>query len=99
MSRRIFKYHFAEVDRQIIAIPHDHEILHLGMQYGQPTLWAIVDDNSDDANYVIWIVPTGDTLPTDGAAGRLSAEHHIGTIQKQLTTSVELVWHVFMRPA
>lgn len=96
MSRRIFKYQLSKVDVQEIELPHGYDLLTCEMQAGVPTIWAIVNDLNDNARYRVWIVPTGDILPTDEAAGQLSSEHFIGTVRERMLDT-ELVWHLFMR--
>lgn len=67
-----------------IWAPKDWKPLYVGMQDGQPTLWAMVDPNASlQVNHDIICIGTGHE--TD-----LPPDFYIGTVQMS-----QFVWHFF----
>lgn len=48
-----------------LFMPIDAEILHIGVQFGKPFLWARCDPSAPMATRFIWACPTGGQNPTD----------------------------------
>lgn len=79
---KVFKYPLPIVDRQQLHLPRGAEIVHVGEQYGQVQLWALVDPAAPPEPVELCIAGTGRDWP-DGY-------RYIGTVQP----SYGLVWHV-----
>lgn len=89
MDNRIFKYELKIDDEQILVMPKMAEILTVQIQNNKLCLWAIVNPNLNDENYVIEIYGTGHPFPSIGMAKR----KYISTVQLN-----GLVWHIFHTP-
>jgi hypothetical protein len=86
MSKTIFKYPINITDYQVLRMPAEAEVNHVGLDpTGRPCVWAIVDENSPARNVGISIRGTGHAIPDDGI--------FIGTFLKG-----SHVWHVFIIP-
>ena len=82
----IWKYPLELTDRQVIEMPYDSEIIHIGEQNGQLTLWALVDENEEQKEQrAVLVYGTGHPI-IFGPAHR-----HVGTAQVG-----PFVWHVFV---
>lgn len=42
MDKTIYKYQLKVVDKQVILLPSPFTILHLGLQNGEPYIWAMI---------------------------------------------------------
>lgn len=78
----IYKYQFALVESQYVAMPGGAEVLSTGLQNGIITIWAKVDPNNPSVAYAFHIVGTGGEVPDN--------TEFIGTVQQD-----RFVWHVF----
>lgn len=83
-QRTIFKFQFQIYDTIPIEMPAGARILSCQMQFGIPSIWAIVDPNAADRTRIIYLRGTGDAL------GSAEVCPFIGTIQQG-----PLVWHLF----
>ena len=83
-QRTIFKFQFPIGDVIPIEMPTGAWILSAQMQYGVPSLWAVVDPNAPRIRRIIYLRGTGHPL------GRAAVCPFIGTIQEG-----PLVWHLF----
>jgi hypothetical protein len=86
---RIWKYTLQVVDRQIVELPHRHQVLHVDKDPsggGKLALWAAVRPDPSQDLYKLEIVMfgTGHSLPESGDMS------HLGTV-----LSEGFVWHVF----
>jgi hypothetical protein len=88
MARVIFKYALDIKDQQIIQMPADARLLHVGEQFVNGMtglfLWALVDQDQPLAKRMIAIVGTDNPV-----FGELGA--HVGTA----LMTYGAVWHVF----
>jgi hypothetical protein len=66
-----------------IQMPKGAQILHVGDQGGQITLWAKVDPHAETGWLRVSILGTGHEIPLD-------AGEHLGTVQQP-----PYVWHIF----
>lgn len=80
----IYKYPFKITDSLEIRMPRHAEILHVGLQKGEPHLWARVDTTQPKVTRFINIRGTGHD------ASRV--DRHIGTL---IMSDGEFVFHVF----
>jgi hypothetical protein len=81
---KVWKYELLITDFQTVEMPMGTRILTVQMQYGQPCLWAEVNDRSNETELRhIGIVGTGHADVPTGAV-------YIGTVQDD-----SLVWHVY----
>jgi hypothetical protein len=83
--KRIWKFPLKITDRQTITVPMFHKILTVQMQNGVPTVWVLVDPETEEIQVEFTIVGTGN--PTD-----VSACDYVGSVQER-----GFVWHVFSR--
>lgn len=84
MTRRIHKYVIPVIANFQLQLPRTIDILHLGIQDGQPCLWVEVDPNAPTNPVAFLTVGTGANIPV--GAGR-----HVGTYQLDY-----FVWHVYL---
>lgn len=88
MTGEIRKYPLMMVDSQEVEMPAGSEILHVGVQKGTPTVWAIVDpeETTFAEKRIIEIYGTGHRIE--------DTEHsvYLGTVMDG-----PFVWHVFER--
>jgi hypothetical protein len=82
----VWKYQLKITDVQTIWLPVGATILSVGMQYGSPTMWALVDPTRANSKREIRIAGTGHVVPQSDAS------RFIGTL---ITEGGALVWHVF----
>lgn len=83
--RVIYKYPIPIRSSFTLDMPSEARMLSFQVQYGVPTLWALVNLDSPKARWVFKLLGTGDPQPND--------EHlanYIGTIQHE-----GYVWHLF----
>lgn len=86
MAEEIWKFPLRITDSQIIAMPPEAVLLHLGMQGDTPTLWARVNPAYKPQGRTFFMAATGEELPGNVARdGR-----YIGTVQ-----TGPFVWHYF----
>lgn len=82
--RTIFKQKLEVTDRQVIEMPEDFKILHLGMQEGEPVIWYECTTDKPLVKLDIRCFGTGYVM--DGQP----AMAYIGTIQ-----DLGVVWHYY----
>ena len=94
MTYQIWKYPLEIVDKQVLTMPAGVEILSVGKQGETVTLWAKVSllpthevHKTPMESVTILIFGTGHALPKD-----IELALFIGTV---LTSSDQLVWHIF----
>jgi hypothetical protein len=90
VSRTIWKYPVAMLDRFSLDIPKDHMFLDVQVQRGAPALWALVDADAPKMRVDFALVGTGNPFP-DPDEGEF---WHIGTFQ---LAGGDLVFHLFYR--
>ncbi len=83
MSRTIYKYTLPLQDVVTLSMPAGAEVLSVGLQGGNITLWAMVHPTSPQMDRVFYLYGTGN--PISGGEGRF-----IGTVQMNY-----FIWHVF----
>ncbi len=83
MTRTIWKFPFEIRDRVTINMPRDAQILHVGLQDGTPTLWALVDPDSSATDRIFYVFGTGHQIAH-------VALEHVGTLLMP-----PFVWHIF----
>lgn len=83
--KRIVKYQLLIIDEHEVAMPEGAKILCVQVQYDQPAIWAIIDDEKPMKNRVFRIVGTGHPIDFD-------TQNYIGTVQ---LLDGNLVFHVF----
>lgn len=87
----IYKYKLEQnpVSLQNVEMPANAWILHVGEQYGELYVWAMVAPEATPVNYKFFVLGTGVSI------GHLEmASEFIGSVQM----SSGLVWHVFFKP-
>ena len=87
-ERTIWKYDLLVpvLSRFTLLLPSGAEVLHIGMQYDAPRMWALVDPTAELIAYYFIVAGTGNPIPWDPL---LSYE---GTFQMY---GGRLVCHVF----
>lgn len=83
--RTVWKYPLETTDLQKIKMPHNAEILHVGVQAGIPCLWAEVTPDTPDEERTILIAGTGHPLP-------MWSRRYIGTFQ---LAGGSLIFHAY----
>lgn len=81
--KTIYKYRIERTDRQLITLPVDARIIHVGLQDNELHLWAEVSTEGMSEQRTIYIRGTGH--PLTGTEGR-----HLGTVMDGL-----FVWHIY----
>lgn len=81
----IWKYQFEIDDVVTLHIPATHVVLSIQNQDGFPTLWAMVDPQSEKVMETLYVYGTGHPI-------KPANKNHIGTIQID-----GLVWHIFTK--
>jgi len=91
--KRIFKYKVGTTDKQVIMLPPDGEILHFGLQGGEPHIWVKVDPEKTTVRRLFKLVGTGhrfeDEFTIDGNNHILE---YVGTVTDH---EGYFVWHLF----
>ncbi len=82
--RTIFKQKLDVNDFQVIQLPQDFKILHLGVQQGAPTVWYECDSDKRLVYLDIYCFGTGFRMEN------LPAMQYIGTVQIG-----GFVWHYY----
>lgn len=90
MLKQIWKYAICTDDSITIFMPEDAQILTLQMQFGKPTIWALVDPYAAKTARTFEVYKTGRDMLWDQDITR----KYIGTYQLYRG---ELVYHVFER--
>ena len=82
----IYKYPFQFLREFTLQMPKGAKILHVGMQHGEPCIWALVDDGAklEPRNFAI--------RGTGHLCAGLRHEDHIATLPVDNGT---LIWHLF----
>lgn len=86
----IYKYPLAQdpTQLQLVSMPANAKLLHVGEQYGELYAWAMVQPDATKVDYKFFVLGTG-----------VSIDHlemnvkFLGTVQM----SSGLVWHVFYK--
>jgi hypothetical protein len=75
--RTVWKYPVAISDKPTVhAIPHNDVIVHVALQEGLPTLWAIVESDQETEERTFVVTGTGHPVPEDAS--------YIGTVMEPL---------------
>lgn len=82
--KTIWKYTLDRVDLRWLEMPVGAKILHVAMQNGEVTIWAVVLPNAEREKRAFRVVGTGNPFPD---ADKWA---HIGTV-----FDGPFVWHVF----
>ena len=61
--RAIYKYHFPFSDNFTLSLPKNHQIVHVEMQSGEPTMWVLLDPNDNVRGSSYAVVGTGRSIP------------------------------------
>lgn len=88
MSTSIWKFPIRVDDEIVIDMPRSARILHVGVQNGQPHIWAMVDTKAPMVDHHFAMRGTGH--PAEGLEGLL----FVGTF---MMASGALVFHLFDR--
>jgi hypothetical protein len=83
--KRIFKFDVLKGSDFKINMPKDAKILYVQTQFGEPKLWAIVDDENKIETRTFKVIRTGHILPEESG-------EYIGTFQ---TLEGLYMWHLF----
>ena len=80
---RIYKYPLELNDAQMVLLPPNYKILHVGEQNRQLTMWAAVEPSPEIVEVMIEIIGTGNDYNPEGKT-------FLGTVIQG-----EFVWHIF----
>ena len=81
--KTIYKYPIEITNKQIIEMPCNYKLLHVGLDpEGNPVLWAEVYTSSPTALVPIYVIGTGHPVPEE--------TKHIGSF-----VQIPFVWHVY----
>jgi hypothetical protein len=83
MNLSIWKYQFDVSDAVTITMPSYAKLLHVGVQLGRLTVWALVDPEEKMVKRTIRIFGTGHPIPEDEIG-------YVGTVIQGM-----FVWHIF----
>lgn len=86
MERVVYKYKMEEACDTVIMMPWGAEILCAQLQFGTPTLWALVDPNQPPQERVFEVLGTGQAMEDN------IKRKYIGTFQMN---SGVFVFHIF----
>lgn len=82
----VYKYPLGYGERTVLSLPIGAELLHLGLQNGVPTLWALVEPGApEQQTRVLRFAGTGHPIE----------EQIIGHIGSVIDAELGLVWHLF----
>lgn len=84
--RVIWKYVLFDRGLNIVEMPANAEILHVGMQGGRPCVWAYVQSLNEPESRYLWVHGTGWDISDTPEVQRFLGTAH---------TDDSLVWHVF----
>lgn len=85
MLRVVYKYKLELISGvQSVVLPKGAQILHVGVQGSNPTLWALVDPREPMTTVLLHVAATG-------AYFNCGSLRHVGTLMLKDAT----VWHVF----
>jgi hypothetical protein len=87
MARSIWKFPLELLDKQVINMPKNSDILAVQVQNGVICLWAMVDPFVEKVPKAFHIVCTGRRVGQDIEGGYAS---YLGTVQMD-----QFVWHIF----
>ena len=86
--KTIYKYAISHTEKQEYEMPAGATLLAVQMQYGQPCVWAEVDDAAPRVRRTLAIVGTGQEVPSAGV--------YIGSFQIEVVVGiVNNVWHIY----
>jgi hypothetical protein len=85
--KTIYKYALQKQGKNIVEMPRNARILHVGTQSDHPYVWALIDTDNPMEDRYFWIIGTGYEMPVT-----LSDLRHIGTF---ITRDGSFVGHVF----
>ena len=83
---KIWKLKLEHERTQIVKMPLKSEIMDIQMQNGTPTMWAMVDPETDEIEVKINMYGTGDETHEN-----VLKDEYLSTVQDR-----EYVWHFFM---
>ena len=84
--KTIYNYKLDVIDKQVIQLPQNAQILSVQEQHGELCLWALVEEQAETEDWTIQIIGTGNP------AYHVDAGDFIGTVQAR---GGYLVWHIF----
>ena len=83
---KIYKYPLDLADQQTISMPEGAEMLSVGLQRDRIVLWAMVNLEMANRDYIFRIVGTGNDVPEN--------LQYLGTVQQST-----YAWHIFLEVA
>jgi len=83
--KTIWKFPFEVTDTLRLSMPDGASIIHVGVQKGQPCIWAIVDPEAYVVPFTFYLRGTGHSLTGEEGV-------HIGSFQMY---QGDLVFHLF----
>jgi len=90
--RTIWKFRLRTVPTEIIKMPDGMIPLSVQLQSDVPHLWAEVDTDAEQVEYVVNTYATGSKLPEDDLDSNDTSGIYVGTYQ----TDGWFVWHVYI---
>lgn len=84
--RVVYKYPLKIVAEQVVLLPRDFEIIHVGIEYETPCLWALVESDNFLEKYEFFVVETGESLDNYPPC------KYLGT-----AVATRFVWHIFQK--
>ena len=89
---KIFKYLLEQdpTQLQLVKMPANATILHVGEQFGDLYVWALVNPDATQVDYKFFVLGTGVDI------GHLEM---VCNFQNSVQMSNGLVWHIFWKPA
>jgi acetyl esterase/lipase len=84
--KTVWKFPLEGTGRNVIRMPANAEILHVGMQGGIPCVWAYVESMNEKEDRVLFVHGTG---------WEMSNVTERPTYHGTAHTDESLVWHVF----
>ncbi len=85
--KTIYKYPFGITDDFEIFMPEGARVLHVGMQYDRPCIWALVDPNAVQEERKFHLAGTGHSIED-----KIADWQYVGTFTMQ---DGALVFHLF----
>jgi hypothetical protein len=89
MSRVIFKYVLAHHGNLATQMPKGAKVLHVGVQYQNLCLWALVDIEQPVERRWFSVYGTGEALGKQS-----NSQNYIGTAE-MMVGMTSTIWHVF----
>lgn len=88
--KAIYKYRLQPATTSFVSMPAGARLLHVGDQFGDLLVWALVDGSAP------WEAREFRVLGTGHPADNLDGFSHLGTVQQN---GGMLVWHIFVKGA